>query len=29
MELWAKIGGEKVKFQGSMLKVLESVVEKA
>jgi 3-phosphoglycerate kinase len=29
MELWAKIGDEKVKFQGSMLKVLESVLEKA
>ncbi|NPA14376.1 MAG: hypothetical protein GXN97_04245 [Aquificae bacterium] len=29
MELWAKIGDEKVKFQGSMVKVLEELVQKA
>jgi hypothetical protein len=28
MELWAKIGDEKVKLQGSMLKVLEELLEK-
>ncbi len=28
MELWARIGDEKVKFQGSMLKVMEQIVEK-
>ncbi len=29
MELWAKIGDEKVKFQGSMVRVLEELLEKA
>ena len=29
MELWAKIGEEKVKLQGSMLKVMEELLEKA
>jgi hypothetical protein len=28
MELWAKIGDEKVKFQGSMFNVLKQVLEK-
>ncbi len=28
MELWAKIGEEKVKLQGSMVKVLEELLEK-
>jgi predicted nucleic acid-binding Zn-ribbon protein len=28
MELWARIGDEKVKLQGSMLKVMEQIVEK-
>ncbi len=28
MELWAKIDGEKVKFQGSMVKVLEELLER-
>jgi len=28
MELWAKIGDEKVKLQGSMVKVLEEVLER-
>ncbi len=29
MELWAKIGNEKVKFQGSFRKVMEELIEKA
>jgi len=29
MELWAKIGEEKVKLQGSMLKVMEELLEKS
>jgi len=29
MELWAKIGDEKVKLQGSMVKVLEELLQKA
>ena len=29
MELWAKIGEEKVKLQGSMLKVMEELLERA
>ncbi len=29
MELWAKIGDEKVKLQGSMLKVMEEIVKLA
>jgi len=28
MELWAKIGDEKVKFQGSMFNVLKQVLER-
>ena len=29
MELWAKIGEEKVKLQGSMLKVMEELLQRA
>jgi len=29
MELWVKIGDEKVKLQGSMVKVLEEVLQRA
>ncbi len=29
MELWAKVGGEKVKFQGSFRSVMEQLLEKA
>lgn len=29
MELWAKIGDEKVKLQGSMLSVMEQILQKA
>ncbi|HIC09005.1 MAG TPA: hypothetical protein EYO62_03030 [Aquificales bacterium] len=29
MELWAKIGDEKVKLQGSMLSVMEQLLQKA
>ncbi len=29
MELWAKINGEKVKFQGSFKRVMEELLEKA
>jgi predicted nucleic acid-binding Zn-ribbon protein len=29
MELWVKIGDEKVKLQGSMVKVLEELLERA
>ncbi|NPB05735.1 MAG: hypothetical protein GXO08_05090 [Aquificae bacterium] len=28
MELWAKVGDEKVKLQGSMVKVLEELLER-